>query len=434
MSGYKPYPKYKESGFKWLREVPEHWELVQSRRLFTERKDRAFQGDRQLTASQKHGILYQEDFASLEGVKVMQVILGADLLKHVEPNDFVISMRSFQGGLEWSGLRGSISSAYVMLIPNESIYAGYFKWAFKSQPYLQALQSTSNLVRDGQALRFDNFAQVHLPVVPLGEQKSIATFLDRETSKLDILIREQKELITLLQEKRQALISNAVTKGLNPKAKMKDSGVEWLGEVPEHWEVKPLKYLGEAITGLTYDPTEVVDEGDGVLVLRSSNVQERRITFEDNVYVKSKIPDHLLTKMGDILICSRNGSRALIGKNAKINSSCENITWGAFMTMFRSPYHEFLFFVFNSPIFVSQSSLFLTATINQLTIGNLNSLIIPFPPLDEQKAIAAFLEGESIKIDTLIKEAEETIELMHEHRASLISEAVTGKIDVRKQA
>jgi type I restriction enzyme, S subunit len=114
--------------------------------------------------------------------------------------------------------------------------------------------------------------------------------------------------------------------------KYKDSGVEWLGQVPEHWEVKRLKYLGEAIIGLTYDPSNVVGVGSGTLVLRSSNVQGGQIVLDDNVYVSSAIPEQLVTKPGDILICSRNGSRALIGKNAKITQEAAGMTFGAFMT------------------------------------------------------------------------------------------------------
>lgn len=148
---------------------------------------------------------------ALEGQRVVQVIHGADILKHVEPNDFVISMRSFQGGIEWCGLSGSISSAYVMLIPNESIVPGYFRYLFKCSSYIQALQSTTNLVRDGQALRYANFTLVDLPIVPVAEQVAIAAFLDQETAKFDALTAEAENGIALLKERRSALISAAVT-------------------------------------------------------------------------------------------------------------------------------------------------------------------------------------------------------------------------------
>jgi hypothetical protein len=243
------YPEYKESGVEWLGEVPAHWEVGQSRRLFAVRNERADASDKQLTASQEHGVIYQEDFVRLEGRRVVEVIKGADILKHVEPNDFVISMRSFQGGIEWCGHRGCISSAYVMLVPCDRIHSPFFTYVLKSSSYIQALQNTTNLVRDGQALRYNNFTQVALPIVPAAEQVAIAAFLDHETAKIDALVAEQERLIELLKEKRQAVISHAVTKGLNPDAPMKASGVEWLGEVPAHWTVRKLSQLFRAGKG-----------------------------------------------------------------------------------------------------------------------------------------------------------------------------------------
>ena len=207
--------------------------------------------------------------------------------------------------------------------------------------------------------------------------------------------------------------------------KYKDSGVEWLGEVPEHWNATKLKHLGKAQIGLTYDPTEIVDENEGLLVLRSSNVQQGRIVFDDNVFVRTNIPPRLVTQLGDILICSRNGSRALIGKNAMIGLDAAGLTFGAFMTIYRSKLNLFLYWVFNSQIFELQSASFLTSTINQLTIGNLNGFDVLLPPVDEQTLIAAFLDTETSKIDMLVGEQRRLIELLKEKRQAVISHAVT---------
>ncbi len=209
--GLDPNVKMKDSGVAWLGEVPEHWEVVQSRRLFAQRKERAKEGDEQLTASQKYGIISQKEFMEIEGRRVTQVLTGSEILKHVEPNDFVISMRSFQGGLEYCGVSGCMSSAYIALIPLKHINARFFTYLFKSKPYIQALQSTSNLVRDGQALRFENFSLVDLVIVPDEEQKQIADYLDTQTQKIDTLTERAKQAITLLKERRTALISAAVT-------------------------------------------------------------------------------------------------------------------------------------------------------------------------------------------------------------------------------
>lgn len=205
----------------------------------------------------------------------------------------------------------------------------------------------------------------------------------------------------------------------------KTTGLGWLTEIPDHWEVKKLKYLGQAIIGLTYSPDDVVDEGEGTLVLRSSNVQNGKLEFLDNVYVRKSIPLYLKVKDGDILICARNGSRALIGKNAKITKDAEGMTFGAFMSIFRSSYNNYLSHVFASALFEYQSGSFLTATINQLTTSNLNSFEIPLPPQTEQDRIVNFLDHETAKIDNLIEKQQQLIELLKEKRQAVISHAVT---------
>jgi type I restriction enzyme S subunit len=203
--------KMKDSGVAWLGEIPEHWGVSKSQWLFSLRKEKARPDDEQLTASQHFGIVYQKDYMA-QGSRVVQVVLGNDILKHVEPDDFVISMRSFQGGIEWSNLRGKISSAYVMLIPQKQyVYSPYFRWLLKSHNYILTLQSTSNLVRDGQALRYDNFRMVDLPLIPLDEQRAIADYLNKKIARLDSIIADVTEQIEKLKEYRQSVISKVVT-------------------------------------------------------------------------------------------------------------------------------------------------------------------------------------------------------------------------------
>lgn len=208
-------------------------------------------------------------------------------------------------------------------------------------------------------------------------------------------------------------------------AEYKKTHLGWLSEIPSHWGGKRLKYLGEAIIGLTYSPNDVVDEAEGTLVLRSSNIQNKKLAFDDNVYVNKEIPEKLVTQKGDILICARNGSRALIGKNAQIDERAAGMSFGAFMSIFRSPYNDYLSKVFNSPLFEYQSGSFLTATINQLTTGNLNSFEIPLPTEKEREKIANFLDHETAKIDTLIEKQQQLIKLLKEKRQAVISHAVT---------
>ena len=283
--------------------------------------------------------------------------------------------------------------------------------------------------KDNLNVKEFNFFYTILP--EFDEQLKIANFLDHETARIDTLIEKQQTLIQLLKEKRQAVISHAVTKGLNPDAPMKDSGVEWLGGIPSHWNMQKLKYVGEAKNGLTYSPDNVTEAGIGTLVLRSSNIQNAQLAFEDNVYVDMKIPERILVKTDDILICSRNGSRRLIGKNALITEDVAGQAFGAFMVVFRSEINTYLYWILNSPLFEYQSGSFLTSTINQLTIGNLHSMEVPIPPKKEQDEIEKYLKNKMIDFDKLISKAEQAIHLMQERRTALISAAVTGKVDVR---
>ena len=210
--GIRPNREMKDSGIEWVGKMPVEWKSINPKALFTQRKDKAFKGERQLTASQQHGIVYQDEYMELTGTKVVTVEKDFDILKHVEVGDFVISMRSFQGGLEYSTKSGSISSAYVMLIPNLNlVFPRFFRWLLKSSVYINALQSTTNMVRDGQAMRYSNFIQIRLFSVPIKEQSEIADYLDEKCAILDKLILEKQELLSELESYKKSLIFEYVT-------------------------------------------------------------------------------------------------------------------------------------------------------------------------------------------------------------------------------
>ena len=210
--GLDPNVEMKDSGIEWIGKMPKHWQDINPKALFSQRKERANPGDRQLTASQQFGVIYQDEYMEMTGTKVVTVEKDFDILKHVSAGDFVISMRSFQGGLEYSTKSGSISSAYVMLVPNlKLVYPRYYRWLLKSNGYIRALQSTSDLVRDGQAMRYSNFAKVRLITLPLGEQEQIAYYLDTQCAKIDKLMAEKQSLIDDLESYKKSLIYEVVT-------------------------------------------------------------------------------------------------------------------------------------------------------------------------------------------------------------------------------
>lgn len=210
--GLNPDAEMKDSGIKWIGKIPINWQAVNPRWLFAQRKDRAKKGMEQYTASQKYGVISQKDYMNRIGGSIVTVQKDFDILKMVCEGDFVIHMRSFQGGLEYSKHTGSISSAYVMLIPQKNTgECRYFKWLFKSASYINALQSTSNLIRDGQAMRYSNFIQIIIPYPPLDEQQQIADYLDSKCSEIDAIIADKKRQRGILAEYKKSLIYEYVT-------------------------------------------------------------------------------------------------------------------------------------------------------------------------------------------------------------------------------
>lgn len=321
----------------------------------------------------------------------------------------------------------------VRISPSADFDSRFVAYWSESKHYWDQI-NTSVVQSTIQNFSATRYAELRLPVPHQRLQRAIADYLDRETARIDALIAAKKRVLGLLAEKRRALITRAVTRGLDPRAPLRDSGIPWLGEIPAHWELKRLKHVGRAIIGLTFDPANEVTDGSGVLVLRASNVRDQRIVLDDNVYVSMEIPEELRTREGDILICSRSGSRALIGKNALIDGATAGLTFGAFMTVFRSPYNDFLFYVFNSPLFDYQAGAFSTSTINQLTVETLNGMEVPLPPRPERERIVKRLREGLSQLDSVSVAIAQTIALLKERRSALIAAAVTGQIDVEAAA
>ena len=273
-----------------------------------------------------------------------------------------------------------------------------------------------------------DFAEFNYAIPTLPEQQAIAAFLVNRCGQIDVIVADLERQVEILRQYKKALITETVTKGLDKTAPMKGSGIDWIGEMPRHWEMKRLKFLGSARNGLTYAPEDVVDEDKGTLVLRSSNIQNDRLTFDDNVYVNCRIPKEIVLQENDLLICSRNGSQALIGKCALIDEKTAGQTYGAFMCVYRSRYNKFIHYVFLSDIFSYYLGTFLTSTVNQLTNLNLYNIQIPIPmDLNEQQAIVEFLDHKCAEVDDLIAEKQKAAETMRQYKKSLIYEYVTGK-------
>lgn len=433
MAKYKKYAEYQDSGAQWLGEVPNHWGVEYSKWLFEERNIKATAHDEMLTASQKYGVIPQKMFMELEQQKVVQVLSGHDILKKAEANDFVISMRSFQGGIEFSEYSGAVSSAYVPLKPREGLSLAYYKHLFKSAPYIQALQTTTNLVRDGQALRYGNFIQVRIPLVPLEEAEKIGQFLDHETAQIDTLIAKQEKLIELLKEKRQAVISHAVTKGLNPDVAMKDSGVEWLGKVPEHWDITRIKYIAE----LTPKKSEVLNTDQRLCTfVPMEKLKLGSLIKDEEKPISEVIGGYTYFKDGDLLLAKV--TPCFENKNMVVASGLKNgIGFGSseiyVLRTNNRISNQFLYYRLQEEQFMELGTGAMTGAggLKRVPSDYLNNFIFALPPLEEQFIIGEYLDQYLLKSEYLMNKAKSAIQLMQERRTALISSAVTGKIDVR---
>lgn len=267
------------------------------------------------------------------------------------------------------------------------------------------------------------------PLLPRIEvQRRIANFLDEKTAQIDALIDKKRALLERLTEQRQALITRAVTHGLNPDVPMKPSGVDWLNEIPADWNIKPLRYLGNVILGLTYKPDDVSADDQGILVLRASNISKGRLVHADNVFVDIAVPRNLICKNGDLVICSRNGSRHLIGKCGVVSEDWVGCTFGAFMTVVRSEFSDWLELVLSSSLFEFQAGRYMSTTINQLTASTLKSFPVPLPPYRERRHIVYAVHAANEQVDAVIIRAEKSISYLVESRSALITAAITGQL------
>jgi type I restriction enzyme S subunit len=282
-------------------------------------------------------------------------------------------------------------------------------------------------------LNTDTIGSIRIALPPPRELNHVLAFLDRETAKIDALVAEQRRLIELLKEKRQAVISHAVTKGLNPDAPMKDSGIEWLGEVPAHWEVMRLKHVSPQITvGIVVEPSKYYVE-DGVPALRSLNVEQGSVKLENLVFISKEANEAQAKsklRQGD-LVAVRTGQPGTTAVIPPDLDGCNCID----LIIIRKPANGnewFLSWFLASDFALIQFSSGSGGAIQQhFNVGTAVNLIIPIPPRDEQNAIVDFINAETTKFDTLTSEAQRAIDLLQERRTALISAAVTGQIDVR---
>ena len=425
----KPYRQYKDSGIEWVGKIPENWEgkklkytvtILDSMRIPLSSAERA-EKKGSIPYYGATGIIdYIDDFI-FEGKHILIGEDGAPFFINNKDVSFIAD------GIFWVNNHAHILKANNSNIPE---FISHYLNSVDYRLYITGSTRDKLTQEDLSSIKF---------VSPsLSEQKQIAKYLDHKTAKIDSLIEKKKKLIGLLKEERTSVINQAVTKGLDPNVPMKDSGIEWLGEIPEHWEVKRLKYVTDIqgrIGFRGYKVSDLVAEGLGAYTIGAKHIDNKNVinltSPEFISWEKYYESPEIMVNVGDVIVTQRGtlGKVAIIYKDigpATINPSMvllKNITL----------YNKYLYYIFNAHFILEEINLINTATaVPMISQSQLAQFIVFSPPLPEQKKIARYLEKETYRIDTIISKSEKEIEILQEYRTALISEIVTGKIDVRE--
>ncbi|MEG3983813.1 restriction endonuclease subunit S [Microcoleus sp. T3B2] len=410
----KPYPKYKDSGVEWLGEIPEHWQVKRLKSL----------------ARIKNG----QDYKLVHTDEPIYPVIGSG-------GQFAYaSQYLFKGESVLLGRKGTVDKPLYVNCAfwtvdtmfyteiNNNTFPKFLYYSALTIPFAYLLTNTTvpSMTQDDLGNHLFAFA-------PLEEQKAIAHFIDRKLEQIEQFIRNKKRLIELLNEQKTAIINRAVTKGINPNAPMKDSGIGWLGEIPAHWEVVKLKFLAKRITDGEHISPKLVSEG--ILLLSAKDIRDKEILYDVDKFVSIEDAKQFWLrckpKMGDVLIVSRG---ATIGRVAIVEDEIHFCLMGSvILCRLKSEVVSlFIYFALNSNY--AQKLLFFSSAASAqpaIYITDIAELAIPIPTLQEQNQIIDYLESESKKINIAIAQIEKEIELIQEYRTTLISDAVTGKIDVR---
>jgi type I restriction enzyme S subunit len=428
---YHFYSEYKDSGIVWVGKVPDHWQPVRFKHVLLEKKKTSNPSLEAGSISFGNVVFKNSDNLSAETKDSYQEVLAGEFL--INPLNLNYDLRSLRTAL--SEINVVVSTGYIVLLSNDLLIKKYTRWLLQ-QFDVAHMKTLGSGVR--QTINYSDIRNSFFFEPSQDEQTKIANFLDHETAKIDTLIDKQQQLIKLLKEKRQAVISHAVTKGLNPAAPMKDSGIEWLGEVPEHWKVGKSGFYLSILSGFAFPSTGFTEDESDTRLLRGINVGVSRLKWEETAYWQRSLNDGLDTyemRVGDLVM---GMDRPLISEGIRVAKVEEKdlpclllqrvikIKTGKLLNA------DYLLGLLSSNMFVAHFSPDTTGvSVPHISPEQVRNFIIPVPPAEEQNDIITFLKKQTHKFDSLTEKAERVITLFQERRTALISAAVTGKIDVR---
>ncbi|BAZ23167.1 restriction modification system DNA specificity domain protein [Kalymmatonema gypsitolerans NIES-4073] len=437
MGKYQGYEKYKDSGVEWLGEIPEHWQSLKIKRLTVIKRGASprpiddpkyFDDDGEYAWVRIADVTASERYLETTTQKLSE--LGKSFSVPLEPGKLFLSIAGSVGKPIITKIKCCIHDGFVYF-PDLKINEKFIYYIFNSgQPYLGLGKLGTQL-----NLNTETVGGITIGLPPLDEQETIARFLDHKTKQIDDLIAKKEALLEKLDEKRTALISHAVTKGLDPSVPMKDSGIEWLGEIPEHWELKRLKFAVSQIIDAEHKTATYDDDGD-YLVVRTANVRAGKLLLENAKFTNESVYQEwtirAVPEKGDILF-----TREAPAGEACLVPEKPIVCLGQRMVLFKFNKNQYDGYFLLQSLYSGIAdqfikSLSLGSTVTHFNMSDIGSIPLFIPPYNEQKKIGKFLAEKINNFDEQVKKVKTGIELLKEYRTALITNAVTGKIDVRQ--
>lgn len=423
--------KMKDSGIEWIGEIPEEWNLSKIGSIYDERNEKVSDKDFEALSVTKNGIVPQLESAAKTD--------NGDNRKLVKINDFVINSRSDRrGSCGISEYNGSVSLINIAMKPRSNMNNLFYHFVFKSESFADEFYRWGNgIVNDLWSTKWSSMKRIYIPCPCFEEQTRIANYLNTRCTLIDKTIEKQKQVIEKLKEYKQSVITEAVTKGLNPNAPMKDSGVKWIGEIPEHWKIAKIKYgVLKVGSGKTPKGGAEIYTDSGVLFLRSQNIYNEGLRIEDSTYISKEIDKEMSNTRvysNDVLL---NITGASIGRVCiyPINMEPANVNQHVCIIRVNQtviiPEFMHLFWISNS----GQTSIdiFQTGANREgLNFEQIKNTFLPIPSIEEQEIISKKITDIFKKIDYAIKNKDESISKLESYKKSLIYECVTGKREVK---
>lgn len=418
------YDKYKDSGIAWIGEIPEHWEVKKGKNLFR-KEERPVRDNDEIITCFRDGEVTLRSSRRTDGFTNAMKEVG---YQGVRKGDLVIhNMDAFAGAIGVSDSDGKSTPVYSVCTPKNKVEADVYYYAYLLRSYALegVIQSLAKGIRERSTdFRYKEFGDLFYQQPPLPEQQSIATYLDQKCGEIDELITLQEEMITKLQSYKQSVITEAVTKGLDKNVPLKDSGIEWIGEIPQHWETYQLKRCSNFINGYAFNSSHF-NKDKGIPVIRIGDILNEQISFENIVYIQENNElEKFVACKNDILIAM---SGATVGKIG-IYSAEDKVYINQRVGIIRTIQYNFIKRMFATNGFVDYVNLSSagSAQPNISSEGILN-FYIPVPSIKEQQTISDYLDKKCSEIDELISIKQQKIEKLKDYKKSLIFECVTGK-------